>query len=109
MAADIADQPGGFARLLSSEHATAIAGVPAEVARRQPRNVLFVARGTSDHAALYGAYLSAIPLGLPVDRGSPSAIALYGARPNFAGTLVIGVSQSGGSPDLTGVLKVARE
>jgi len=109
MAADIAEQPGGFARLLSSEHATAIAGVAAEVAGRRPRNVLFVARGTSDHAALYGAYLSEIRLGLPVASASPSAITLYGARPDFTDTLVIGVSQSGGSPDLTGVLQVARE
>jgi glucosamine--fructose-6-phosphate aminotransferase (isomerizing) len=109
MAADIAEQPGGFARLLSSEHAAAIAGVAAEVARRRPRNVLFVARGTSDHAALYGAYLSEIRLGLPVASASPSAITLYGARPDFTDTLVIGVSQSGGSPDLTAVLQVARE
>ena len=109
MAADIAEQPGGFARLLTGEHAAAISAVAAEVARRRPRNVLFVARGTSDHAALYGAYLSEIRLGLPVASASPSAITLYGARPDFTDTLVIGVSQSGGSPDLTGVLTVARE
>jgi glucosamine--fructose-6-phosphate aminotransferase (isomerizing) len=108
MAADIAEQPAGFARLLDGEHATAIAGVAAEVARRKPRNVVFVARGTSDHAALYGAYLTEIRLGLPVASASPSAITLYGARPDFTDTLVIGVSQSGGSPDLTGVLEVAR-
>ncbi|MFI6077003.1 SIS domain-containing protein [Actinoplanes sp. NPDC051343] len=109
MAADIAEQPGGFARLLAPAGSTAIAEVAAEVARRKPRNVMFVARGTSDHAALYGAYLSEIRLGLPVASASPSAITLYGARPDFTGTLVIGVSQSGGSPDLTGVLQVARE
>lgn len=109
MAADIAEQPGGFARLLGPPSSAAIAEVAAEVARRGPRNVLFVARGTSDHAALYGAYLSEIRLGLPVASASPSAITLYGARPDFTGTLVIGVSQSGGSADLTGVLQVARE
>src|SRR3954469_22279727 len=109
MAADIAEQPGGFARLLGGEHAAAIAAVAAEVARRKPRNVMFVGRGTSDHAALYGAYLTEIRLGLPVASASPSAITLYGARPDFTDTLVIGVSQSGGSPDLTGVLQAARE
>jgi glucosamine--fructose-6-phosphate aminotransferase (isomerizing) len=109
MAADIAEQPGGFARLLDDGHASAIAQVAAEVARRRPRNVVFVARGTSDHAALYGAYLTEIRLGLPVASASPSAITLYGARPDFTGTLVVGVSQSGGSPDLAGVLRVARE
>ena len=109
MAADIAEQPAGFARLLDGEHANAIASVAAEIAKRKPRNVVFVGRGTSDHAALYGAYLTEIRLGLPVASASPSAITLYGARPDFTGTLVIGVSQSGGSPDLTGVLQVARE
>jgi glucosamine--fructose-6-phosphate aminotransferase (isomerizing) len=109
MAADIAEQPAGFARLLDDQNSTAIAGVAAEIARRKPRNVVFVGRGTSDHAALYGAYLTEIRLGLPVASASPSAITLYGARPDYTGTLVIGVSQSGGSPDLTGVLKVARE
>jgi glucosamine--fructose-6-phosphate aminotransferase (isomerizing) len=109
MAADIAEQPGGFARLLDDAHAGAIAGIAAEVARRRPRSVMFVARGTSDHAALYGAYLTEIRLGLPVASASPSAITLYGARPDFRDTLVIGVSQSGGSPDLTGVLSAARE
>ncbi|MBG0561797.1 SIS domain-containing protein [Actinoplanes aureus] len=109
MSADIAEQPAGFARLLEDEHAGAIAAVAAEVARRRPRNVVFVGRGTSDHAALYGAYLSEIRLGLPVASASPSAITLYGARPDFTGSLVIGVSQSGGSADLTGVLSVARE
>ena len=109
MAADIAEQPGGFARLLEGTHADAIAAVAGEVARRKPRSVMFVARGTSDHAALYGAYLTEIRLGLPVASASPSAITLYGARPDFTDTLVVGVSQSGGSPDLTGVLSAARE
>ncbi|GIF10718.1 SIS domain-containing protein [Actinoplanes teichomyceticus] len=109
MAADIAEQPEGFARLLDGPHATAVAEVAAEIAARRPRHVLFVGRGTSDHAALYAAYLTEIRLGLPVASASPSAITLYGARPDFTGALVVGVSQSGGSPDLTGVLSAARE
>jgi glucosamine--fructose-6-phosphate aminotransferase (isomerizing) len=109
MAADIAEQPAGFARLLEGEHAAAIAAVAGQVAQRVPRNVVFVGRGTSDHAALYGAYLTEIRLGLPVASASPSAITLYGARPDFTDALVVGVSQSGGSPDLTEVLRVARD
>ena len=109
MAADIAEQPGGYARLLEGEPAKAIAAVAARVAERRPRHVVFVGRGTSDHAALYAAYLTEIRLGIPVGLASPSAITLYGARPDLADALVVGVSQSGGSPDLTEVLKVARE
>ncbi|PRY31503.1 SIS domain-containing protein [Pseudosporangium ferrugineum] len=109
MAADIAEQPAGYARLLEGAPAAAIAEVAARIAEQRPRHVVFVGRGTSDHAALYGAYLTEIRLGIPVGLASPSAITLYGARPDLAGALVVGVSQSGGSPDLTEVLKVARE
>ncbi|GHJ05704.1 glutamine-fructose-6-phosphate transaminase [Micromonospora humidisoli] len=109
MAADIAEQPAGYARLLSTEHAGAIARVAAAVAERRPRHVVFTARGTSDHAALYGAYLTEIRLGLPAGLASPSAVTVYGARPDLSDALVVGVSQSGGSPDLTEVLRTARE
>jgi glutamine---fructose-6-phosphate transaminase (isomerizing) len=109
MAADIAEQPAGYARLLEGEYATAIVGVARRVAERRPRHVVFVGRGTSDHAALYGAYLTEIRLGIPVGLASPSAITLYGARPALGDALVVGVSQSGGSPDLTEVVQVARQ
>lgn len=108
MAADIAEQPAGYARLLESGHADAIGEVAAIIARRRPRHVVFVARGTSDHAALYAAYLAEIRLGLPAGLASPSAITVFGARPDLSAALVVGVSQSGGSPDLVEVLRLAR-
>jgi len=108
MAADIAEQPAGYARLLEPAPAAAIAQVAAVIAERRPRHVVFTARGTSDHAALYAAYLTEIRLGLPAGLASPSAITVFGARPDLSQALVIGVSQSGGSPDLTEVLRVAR-
>jgi glutamine---fructose-6-phosphate transaminase (isomerizing) len=79
------------------------------IAARKPKHVVFTARGTSDHAALYAAYLAEIRLGLPTGLSSPSAITVFGARPDLSHALVVGVSQSGGSPDLTEVLRVARE
>jgi len=109
MAADIAEQPAGYERLLAAGHADAIAEVAAQIARWQPRHVVFTARGTSDHAALYGAYLTEIRLGIPAGLASPSVVTLYGARPDLAGALVVGVSQSGGSDDLVQVIATARE
>ncbi|MEU5787695.1 SIS domain-containing protein [Micromonospora purpureochromogenes] len=109
MAADIDEQPAGYARLLTAEYAGAIARVAAVIAQRRPRHVVFTARGTSDHAALYGAYLTEIRLGLPAGLASPSVVTLYGARPDLSDALVVGVSQSGGSPDLTEVLRAARD
>ncbi|MBQ1071841.1 SIS domain-containing protein [Micromonospora sp. C31] len=108
MAADIDEQPAGYERLLSAGHAGAIARVAAVIAQRRPRHVVFTARGTSDHAALYGAYLTEIRLGLPAGLASPSVVTLYGAEPDLSDALVVGVSQSGGSPDLAEVLRTAR-
>lgn len=108
MAADIDEQPAGYERLLSSEHAGVIARVAAVIAERRPRHVVFTARGTSDHAALYAAYLTEIRLNLPAGLASPSAVTVYGARPDLSDALVVGVSQSGGSPDLAEVLRTAR-
>ncbi|MBO0868893.1 MAG: SIS domain-containing protein [Micromonosporaceae bacterium] len=109
MAADIAEQPEVFERLLAPEHRNAIAAVAARVAEFRPRHVMFTARGTSDHAALYAAYLTEIRLGLPAGLASPSAVTVFGARPDHSGALMIGVSQSGGSADLVEVMKQARE
>ena len=53
MAADIAEQPEVYARLLEPAHADPIAAVARGIADRRPRHVVFTARGTSDHAALY--------------------------------------------------------
>ena len=104
MAADIAEQPEVYERLLN-EQTAAIADVAGRIAANPPRHVVFTARGTSDHAALYGAYLTEIRLEHPGRSGqSPSAVTIYGARPDLSDALVIGVSQSGGSQDLVEVL-----
>ncbi len=108
IAADIAEQPDMFARILDTRTGP-IADIARTVAERRPRQVIFTARGTSDHAALYAAYLTEIRLGVPAGLASPSAITVYGARPDLRDCLVVGVSQSGGSPDLAEVLRVARE
>jgi glucosamine--fructose-6-phosphate aminotransferase (isomerizing) len=107
MSADIAEQPDLYERLLDER--ARVVPVAREIARRRPRHILLTARGTSDHAALYAAYLSEIRLGLPAGLVSPSAITIYGARPDLRDCLVVAVSQSGGSPDLAEVVRVARE
>ncbi|MGY2060347.1 SIS domain-containing protein [Nocardia gipuzkoensis] len=107
MAAEIAEQPAAWQRLLS-EGTDAIRAAAARIAEYQPRFVLFVARGTSDHAALYGKYLVEIHHGLPAGLASPSTMTVYGSTPDLRDVLVIAVSQSGGSPDLVQSVEVAR-
>ncbi len=107
MAAEVAEQPEVLARLLA-DGATEIAEVRSAIDAYRPRFVLIAARGTSDHAALYGKYLAEVRLQLPAGLASPSTLTVYGARPDLSGVLFIAVSQSGGSPDLLGSLEAAR-
>ena len=108
MQAEIAEQPEALARVLDLGLEPARAA--AETIRAlSPRAVLFAARGTSDHAALYAKYLVEVRLGLPAGLMSPSTMTAYGARPDLRDVLVVTVSQSGGSPDLVETATVARE
>jgi glucosamine--fructose-6-phosphate aminotransferase (isomerizing) len=67
-----------------------------------------IARGSSDHAAAYGAYLMGCRLGLPVASLPPSLITLEEAPLRLRGQLALAVSQSGRSPDLIACLAAAR-
>ena len=107
MAAEIAEQPESLRRLLAAQDE--IAGTAARIREHGPRFVVFAARGTSDHAALYAKYLAEIRMGLPAGLASPSTMTVYGSRPELSGVLFIAVSQSGGSPDLVDSLTVARD
>jgi glucosamine--fructose-6-phosphate aminotransferase (isomerizing) len=107
MALEIAEQPAVFERILAQGLAQ-IREVATAVSAARPRFVLLAARGTSDHAALYGKYLAEIVLGLPAGLASPSTMTAYGARPDLRDVLFIAVSQSGGSPDLVESLTTAR-
>jgi glucosamine--fructose-6-phosphate aminotransferase (isomerizing) len=73
-----------------------------------PQFVLIAARGTSDNAAIYAKYLLSGILGVPVGLAMPSLYTLYQQTPVVRGGLVIGISQSGQTPDVLGVLDDAR-
>ena len=107
MAAEIAEQPAALARLLHDGSAAATEA-RAAISRYRPRFAVFAARGTSDHAALYGKYLAEIVHQLPAGLVSPSSVTVFGARPDMRDVLFVAVSQSGGSPDLLESLEVAR-
>ncbi len=107
MAAEIAEQPGRWRQFLADAGAE-LDAVSARIRAYGPHTVLLVARGTSDHAALYAKYLVEIRLGRPAGLVSPSTMTAYGARPDLRGVLMLAVSQSGGSPDLVRSVEVAR-
>ena len=108
MRGEIAEQPETWNALLEleGEH---LRGIRGRIRSRPPRLVLFVARGTSDHAALYGNYLVQTSLGLPAASASPSVVTLYDGHLDLDDVVVVAVSQSGESPDLVAFVDMARK
>jgi glucosamine--fructose-6-phosphate aminotransferase (isomerizing) len=104
---EILEQPAAAQRLLDAAP-TAFSPISAALRSRRPRFAVIAARGTSDNAGIYAQYLLAIRNGLVVALAAPSTITLYGARPSMADALVVGISQSGRSPDIVAVVDAAR-
>lgn len=71
-----------------------------------PQGVVTLARGSSDHAASYLAYLLMVRTGHLVTSLPMSLLTLYGAHLARAEHLAIAVSQSGRSPDLVEPLQL---
>jgi glucosamine--fructose-6-phosphate aminotransferase (isomerizing) len=94
---EIHEQPEVVARLVTREAARVFRLTRALTDREF---VLIVARGTSDNAARFAQYAFGITAGLPVALAAPSITTLYGARLRLSKALVIGISQSGRSPDV---------
>ena len=71
--------------------------------------VVLVARGTSDHAAIYARYLLEARCGLIASLAAPSLYTAYRAPVDLSRALVIGVSQSGETPEISASLAYAKE
>jgi glutamine---fructose-6-phosphate transaminase (isomerizing) len=104
---EIRQQPEALSRLLEDgrEAAERIAG---RVRGFAPRLVVIAARGSSDNAARYAQYLLGAHNRLPVSLATPSLYTCYGAPPSLADALVVGISQSGRSPDIAAVIESGR-
>jgi len=103
---EILEQPAAARRLLAAADSS-IEPLAHELRARRPAFALIAARGSSDNAALYAQYLFAVRNQLITALATPSTLTLYGARPRMADALVIGISQSGRSPDIIAVLDEA--
>ena len=104
---EIAEQPERAADLLARGSDT-VTGIAAALAGRPIDLVLIAARGSSDHAAIYAQYLFGALHRIPVALAAPALTSVYGVEPRMEHALVIGISQSGRSPDVVGVLESAR-
>jgi glucosamine--fructose-6-phosphate aminotransferase (isomerizing) len=72
------------------------------------RYVFLAARGTSDNAGRYANYLWGSMNGMPVALATPSLFTYYRMPPRLKDALVVGISQSGQSPDIVSVLEEGR-
>ncbi len=104
---EIHEQPEVLERLLMEERSTAEA-LAAEIKRRDIQYVVIAARGTSDNAGRYAQYLLGARNRLYTGLATPSLFTIYNAPPRFGNALVLGISQSGKSPDIVAVLAEAR-
>lgn len=108
MRREIEEIPHAVARLLDDGVETTRA-IARETARRDPRFLISVARGTSDHACTYLKYVSELLFGLPMASVGPSIASIYGTPLRANGTLCLAVSQSGKSPDIVDLARNARD
>ena len=103
---EIFEQPEIVARLAAdlAPYRAAVAGARAAGARF----VLYAARGTSDNAAVFGKYLATIHAGLPAGLAVPSSATVYDTPIDLRECLVVGISQSGETPDVAEYVAHAR-
>jgi glucosamine--fructose-6-phosphate aminotransferase (isomerizing) len=105
---EIFEQPERLSSLLVNQKETVI-----KIAKMiRSRNILYVflaARGTSDNAGRYANYLWGAHNQLPLALATPSLFTYYQSPPKLQDALVVGISQSGQSPDIVSVLEEGRK
>lgn len=108
MRREIEEIPDAVARLLDGSRA-ALAEAGHDIAKRDPRFVVTVARGSSDHAATFLKYAVELTAGLAVASVGPSVASIYNAPLKLAGSACVAISQSGKSPDIVAMAEAARK
>jgi len=103
---EIFEQPAVLARLLASQTEN-IREIARRLRKQSPRFIFLVARGTSDNAGLYAKYIWGAFNQLPLALAAPSLFSIYGKPPALKDALVVGISQSGQSPDIVSVMAEA--
>lgn len=105
---EIHQQPEALATLLSEEQ-THVQNLVNEIKARGITHAVIAARGTSDNAARYAQYLFGSANRLQVALATPSLFSIYKRPPRFGNALIIGISQSGKSPDIVSVIAEAQQ
>jgi len=108
MLLEIHEQPKIIEKLLN-ENEELMNQIVEELEGRDIANVIIAARGTSDHAGIYGKYIIEHSIGIPVSLAAPSILTMYDKEIDYSRSLVIGISQSGQALDVLEVVSQAKE
>ena len=106
MARELQDAPEAVRRQEGSRQA--VQDLVARCRRHPPQVVVTCARGSSAHAATFGKHLIERYLGIPVAAAAPNIATVYRQPQKLKGQLVLTISQSGQSDDLTEFSRMAR-
>ncbi|GHC75941.1 glutamine-fructose-6-phosphate transaminase [Nocardiopsis terrae] len=106
MSSEIAEQPEALRRTFAD-----LLPLRAEIEAlgRSTKHVLFIARGSSDNAAVYGSYLLQAHTGRLATLGSPSIATAYGARIDLSDVLAVAISQSGKTEEIVETMRWAAD
>jgi glucosamine--fructose-6-phosphate aminotransferase (isomerizing) len=108
MAAEIAET-GAVVRRQLIANAAPTAELAAVLRARKPAFAVTIARGSSDHAALYFKHVVEMKAGLACASLGPSLASLYQAPLRLSGAVAVAISQSGRSPDIVAMQRAARD
>ena len=108
MAREVAEIPVAAARFLELSRGKVLAAATA-LRAKDPALIATVARGSSDHACTYLKYAIELEAGVPVASVGPSVASIYKRKLKLAQAVCIGVSQSGRSPDIVELMRMAAE
>lgn len=100
---EIFEQPAVLAGLLEDQREN-VRAIARAIQGQEINYIFLAARGTSDNAGLYAKYLYGGLNQLPIALAAPSLFSIYATPPALKNSLVMGISQSGQSPDIVSVL-----
>lgn len=101
---EILEQPEVLGRLLG-DGMSQIKEIAREILSKDIAYIFLAARGTSDNAGLYAKYLWGAHNRIPTALATPSLFSIYEKPPNLREGFVVGISQSGESPDIVRVIE----
>src|SRR5208283_4639000 len=107
MAAEITETGQALRRQLDADR-DATKKLAAELRAGEPAFVATIARGSSDHAALFLKHVVELKLGLACASLGPSIASLYHAPLRLSRAVAITISQSGRSPDIVAMQHSAK-